>query len=310
MANSSPRPSVSTGFHPISHLTQQMSSLNEYDGEAEDENVSRAGSRKPSSRMSVLYSPSKNMSPRSNDSCTIRHMKVKERSCSERSDSGFSECIVHNSSTCACLKRQENVVKEMLQKSKAQVNYDSPPLNHKLLKNKLERIASLRSETNEFTEKTRSSEVSSAFTGTPSESALGEQRVSPVGTDNTDAQLAIVAEQQSVSTLNLPPAVNIKSDLDYDIKRYNLDGSSVRLRKKSLENQVKKELTVASTPPVHIKVSNRVSDLKSRFDSAPIVPAVIAAQKEGRLKAKPSHVSTTKIILDRGSTNNGIVQSV
>lgn len=302
-----------------------MSALNENEEETDGEE-SRPASRKPSStkRLSVLSNGGSGAT-RGSDPCTIRHMKIKERSCSERSDSGFSECATHSPRTCTCEKKfnasDEGVKLEV--KSAVLVGDNelssrptlTRPLNHSLLKDKLERIASLQFDEEEnivVTEQTRSpTEVldqpekllpnTSSPKPTPTTLAQSMSPAESVKSSDSDAggghRAGAKVELRSDS---------IKSELDYDIKRYNLDGSSVRSRKKSLENQAKKELSVALTKPASIKVSTRVSDLKSRFDSAPILPAIFLAKAaKNESPSIASHVSAMKITLDRESTRKG-----
>lgn len=314
-----------------------MSSLNENEEETTttDGDDSRPASRKPSStkqRLSVVSNG--NIGGGSgtsrggglggggvNDSCTIRHMKIKERSCSERSDSGFSECATHSSGTCTCEKKSDDggrkEIKSTVPASEEEV-IKSKPVNHKLLKNKLERIASLQFDEEEniivSEQKLRSppplmQEPTIEPVSPPRSVASSEDSVKSASSSaitRVVSEEAVVVGQRTTSAgckLDLR-SDSIKSELDYDIKRYNLDGSSsVRSRKKSLENQVKKELSVAPmASAAAIKVSTRVSDLKSRFDSAPILPAVHAARKENQSN---SLESTMKITLDRGSTKKG-----
>lgn len=315
-----------------------MSSLNENeeDTTTTDGDDSRPASRKPSStkqRLSVVSNG--NIGGGSgisrvglggvNDSCTIRHMKIKERSCSERSDSGFSECATHSSGTCTCEKKSDEGVRKEIKSTVPASEEEvikSRPVNHKLLKNKLERIASLQFDEEEniivSEQKLRSPHplmqeptiepVSPPRSVASSSSEDSVKSASSSAITRVVSEEAVVVGQRTASAgckLDLR-SDSIKSELDYDIKRYNLDGSSsVRSRKKSLENQVKKELSVApmaSAAAAAIKVSTRVSDLKSRFDSAPILPAVHAARKENQSN---SLVSTMKITLDRGSTKKG-----
>lgn len=292
-----------------------MSALNENEEETDGEE-SRPASRKPSStkRMSVLSNGGSGAS-RVSDPCTIRHMKIKERSCSERSDSGFSECATHSPRTCTCEKKSfgsDEGVKRKVNTALPDIELSGVstlprPLNHSLLKDKLERIASLQFDEEEnivVTEPTRSP------TDVPDKQAVPlPSTSSPKPTPSTlvmsPAESVKSSESDAGSKVELR-SDSIKSELDYDIKRYNLDGSSVRSRKKSLENQAKKELSIAPTKPASIKVSTRVSELKCRFDSAPILPAIFlakAAKKE--YPSVASHVSTMKITLDRESTRKG-----
>lgn len=324
--SNSPRPSISSAFHPFSTLTQQMSSVNEEDGEATDE--SRPASRKPSA--AVLQSQRLSVANRGDfqqqqQSCTIRHMKVKERSCSERSDSGFSECANHSTGTCTCEKKRDTAVVKDEQDPAAvptngiEVSKPGKILNPRLLKNKLERIASLQfdEEENILVElpqlkqqpESKKLETSSSSTTTlPTSEDKAVNLVAPIAATKTTRQSnADAAVATEVSPPPPRPLVDpISSDLDYDIKRFNLDGScSVRSRKKSLENQAKKDLTLplplpaSLATPSTIRLSNRVSDLKSRFDSGPILPTKIGHSQ--------ANVSTLKITLNPqwGSNEKG-----
>lgn len=278
-----------------------MSSLNE---EETDGDESRPASRKPSStkRLSVLSNGG--ISARNtHDPCTIRHMKIKERSCSERSDSGFSECANHSSGTCTCEKKPTEVDHVVVAKDiDTDRSLPARPLNHKLLKHKLERIASLQFDAEENIvvaeqQQSRCQEVPQVVTlrSNTTTSLTSAESVKSEPHEEKEKEEEVVVAGSIGGKLDLR-SDSIKSELDYDIKRFNLDGSSVRLRKKSLENQAKKELAVAPA----IKVSSRVSDLKSRFDSAPIIPAFVAARKKDN-----THVSTMTINLDQGPAKKG-----
>lgn len=301
-----------------------MSSLNEEETDGDD---SRPASRKPSAQtLSVMSNNGGSSSSRGSvDFCSIRNMKIKERSCSERSDSGFSECANHSSGTCTCEKKGEssqavsNGSAKEAKKDQSIVALEvngSPPLNHKLLKNKLERIASLQFDEEE------NIVVSETTQEMKPESVITIDTTAPVTTEISVKSAPVVEPAPSVP-VSLESRVDaldrtgtgskldlltdrIKSELDYDIKRYHLDGSSVRSRKKSLESQAKKELSHVPAVTAKIKVTSRVSDLKSRFDSAPIQPAVVAARRaEQAQPVTASHVSTMKITLDRGSPKKG-----
>lgn len=290
-----------------------MSSLNE---EESDTNESRSESRKPSSvkRLSVLSSNSGGSNGVGNESCTIKDMKVKERSCSERSDSGFSECANHSTGQCTCEKKPDTTAderNEQVTEMPKNVTVLARPINHALLKSKLERIASLQFDEEEnivvmecqsrnpappqLLHKTEPESESLSATSAPPD---------PIESSRASDQMSSTAEevgneQSQGSKVDLL-GDSVQSELDYDIKRYHLDGGSLRSRKKSLENQVKKELTLLCPPS--IKVSTRVSDLKSRFDSAPILPAVMASKRQ---RTPQTQIITLKINLDRESTKNG-----
>lgn len=340
-----------------------MSSVNEEETDTEESGLSRAASRKASSsnynaypqRMSVssVGSPNGGSSRSESQPCTIRHMKIKERSCSERSDSGFSESAnqlnnTNNLATNTCetklngdkmpennpknvkengkLVKMVNILNETKEDSKS-IAIDQP-VNPNLLKTKLERIVSLQLEDeieDRIVENTKSND------------------------DNNDLQISSQKESKEVNTLNealdrkvhiersksgniTKEVVNggsklglvidpISSELNYDIKRYHLDGNSVRLRKQSLENHVKKDLAVAPAPAATsssaptikaasattIKVPNRVSDLKSKFDMGIVsTTAAVAVKQSSSIADKPaSRVAKLKINLDFGSSDKG-----
>lgn len=291
-----------------------MASLNEEDTDpTADDSTRHAFGRKASQQR--LSSASQTQP------CTIRHMKVKERSCSERSDSGFSECEKKSIEAAKVRKDSTTVHSGKVERI----------LNANLLKNKLERIASLQFDeeeniiiqnpkVRESTNKDNSLWKSSVEDKeeSPTEVVNDEVKiVSPPVQNSPAPKCCLTSQPRSESSadddndkslsVDAAPQMHrvvdpMASELDYDIKRYHLDGNSLRSRKKSLENQAKKELSVAAPQVAPIRVSNRVSDLKSRFDSGPISPAIKAAAVHSE---KSANISTLKINFDRGSTKMG-----
>lgn len=204
-APNSPRPSISGNL--LASLTTHMSSVNE-----EVDDIEEKTSK-------VHFSNDQKKRPNG----------VKDRSCSERSDSGFSEC----STNCGCTQSASN---------KLQIIFDiddneddlhaenSGGFSHEVLASKLEKIAEQQKEGDCITK----SDVSEKSSATP---------VSP------------------------PPNLSPLNDLEYDIKRFNLT-NSIQTRKKSLESSMRKDSTPQlSVPLIHISPEKKVSHLKEKFDA-------------------------------------------
>ncbi|GAB0100344.1 muscle M-line assembly protein unc-89 [Sergentomyia squamirostris] len=200
----SPRPSISGSL--LASLTSHMSSLNE---EIDD-----------SDKVTMVQL---------NGDHRKKTNEVKDRSCSERSDSGFSECSI----SCGCAQTSSN---------KLQIIFDTDdnedevppeptpkPFLHEVLTSKLEKIAEQQKESG--------CDTKSSSSGKSSRTPLTPPNLSPL------------------------------NDLEYDIKRYNLQ-NSIQIRKKSLESSMRRDSqTQLSVPVIHISPDKKVSHLKEKFDA-------------------------------------------
>lgn len=228
----SPRPSISSFNQFISSSPQPMQSLNEEDD--------------------VVKTEVKEI--RTHLSVNSFNAPKKSHQCSERSDSGFSECSNCSGSVIACCDKDDKV-RDL-----------SIAISHDILKTKLEEIAKSQSKINEL-------EINEYD---ETEANLRDEKVEDLPLKKTES----------------PPTLIEKSE----------SSNSIHMRKKSLENSIRKEKPKAK-PIVTFEQPGKVSLLKSKFASN-VEPEKVLKSERPVSKEKGLKIKAASNVFDRLSSVN------
>ncbi|XP_055839411.1 myosin light chain kinase, smooth muscle-like isoform X1 [Episyrphus balteatus] len=266
---SSPRPSLSGTSIFSANATGHMTSLNE---EEDDFNPEL-----PSVELKLNVRNS---------------LKVRDKTqCSERSDSGFSECSncsggVNSSCHCPNTVVDRSNTTTTTKDSEEDQSPLSVAVPHDILKTKLEEIA-----------KTQLVEHDGSQTATHESKVLWENK--PVHKEK-DLEESPYSESKSPDLqFNLDhKSPNVATD---PIMRSDFT-NTIKMRKKSLENNLLKEK--AKPPKVILETSGKVSMLKNKFSQGPAVKSV-SNNFECKTNPKPSNdVNRPKNVFDRLTSSN------
>lgn len=246
----SPRPSITGTIN--SSVIQRMTSLNEEDDRSDE------------------------IPPTS----TITEIKSKNKSCNERSDSGFSECS-NCSEKIPCICSHQTIDKSLVITEEKQVDdEESSPveidkkLSHEVLQLKLEKIVDTQIDDDQATTDSHSSSIASIHTSSTSHHDSDNQQETK--RSNTaclsDIKISVTSETPTKANLSRSSSVDVAtSPVDKGPIMRSDFTNTINMRKQWLEQNAHKEKpAVGPVTRTLIEGSGKVSKLKQRFSSEKI----------------------------------------
>lgn len=228
---SSPRPSISGSL--VTHTTSRMTSVNEEDG----------------------------VSDNTDGKLKVYSVKFKNKSCTERSDSGFSECSSCSvqSIICGCNKVLLNKSNKIVEENQADIPDSPQTLSPDLLQSKLDIIA--KNQRNATT------------------------------TDEED----MTPTDEPANILHVTKNDNAENEIK-NLNSKNILPSTFQLRKQSLENNIQKYSGISKPTPIiktNIKTngSGKVSQLKEKFSQS--APTTINTKEFNKSPSKSPSIKSS-----------------
>lgn len=204
----------------------------------------------------------------------VTELKNKNKTCNERSDSGFSECS-NCSEKVPCICSHQSIDKNLVITEEEkyveddEIGQNDRKLSLEILQSKLEEIADTQIDDDQATTDSHSSSIASIHTSSTSRNGSDTQETKRSHTAClSEIKISVTSETPTKQNLSRSSSVDIASPTSPvdkgPIMRSDFT-NTINMRKQWLEQNAQKEKPVIPVTRTLIEGSGKVSKLKQRF---------------------------------------------